>query len=104
MNCCLFVPSFLYLDKVYWLELNVKREKQFFNNSKVSLVDDVNLILKYSDVESSVNSFKIILISLVALISLYHVNLKYPAKWKEEVASLSNVIETAKYNFLLELI
>ena len=44
---------------------------QFLSNSKVSLVDDVNLILKYSDVESSVNSFKIILISLVALISLY---------------------------------
>lgn len=63
--------KFLYLDKVYWLELNVKKEMQFLSNSKVSLVDDVNLILKYSDVESSVNSFKIILISLVALISLY---------------------------------
>lgn len=68
----LFIGSkFLYLDKVYWLELNVKKEMQFLSNSKVSLVDDVNLILKYSDVESSVNSFKIILISLVALISLY---------------------------------
>ena len=55
----LFIGSkFLYLDKVYWLELNVKKEMQFLNNSKVSLVDDVNLILKYSDVESSVNSLK----------------------------------------------